>query len=383
MLKIDIDDNYMEKFISSIVEYGFDSPRPIQCTTIGRIAKGGDIIAQAKAGNGKTGAFVIGACLQVDVKLKKTQILILSPTKELTDQTATVVRNLTKHTGIIVHCYRGGLEYPADNKVPHIIVGCPGRINDMLRPSRTSYNNRCRINLQNIKTLIMDEGDELLKPNFKDQVKLIVEMLEENTQICLFSATLPKSILDLCNRFMINPSYVILPDNQVITELVTQWYYKCSNMSDKENSIIDALYANNDETIIIFFNSCKILQDISNVLLSLDTPIEHICIHGKMDPLSRTQSIKDFTNRRSKILLASDLAARGLDIPNITLVINYDIPYNMETYVHRIGRSGRGSQWGDSITLIVSEEDKNKIKTIVDIHGLPIKCLKQINKPLR
>ncbi len=362
--------SYIRNLIKSIIDHGFESPRPIQCVTSGRISLGGDLIAQAKAGNGKTAAFTIGSALRIDPYLYKTQVLILSPTQLLTDQTMEVVKSLTKHTGIVVHCYRGGLPQPSDRKVPHIIVGCPGRINDLIK--------RKKINLNQLKTVILDEGDELLKQGFRDQIKNIIEVLADTVQICLFSATLPNGILELCTRFMREPAYVILPDNQVITELVSQWYVKCPSLGDKDGCIVDAIQTNPDETIIIFFNSCSRLQKVSQILMEEDINISHVCIHSKMEPNERVNSISDFVAGKYKVLLASDLASRGLDIPNVTLVINYDIPFTVETYVHRIGRSGRGDKLGNSITLIMTEEDKNKMTFIVQIHGIPIKVLKDI-----
>lgn len=361
---------YVSNIIKSIKKYGFESPRPIQCVTIGRIAKGGDMITQAKAGNGKTAAFVIGSSLCIDPTIYKTQVLILSPTQLLTDQTMEVVNNLTSQTGITVHCYRGGLPQPRDGKIPHIIVGCPGRIMDLIK--------RRRINLSQTRTVILDEGDELLKQGFREQIKNIIETLAETVQICLFSATLPKGILELCTRFMRDPSYVILPENQVITELVTQWYVKCSSLQDKDNCVMDAIINNPTDTIIVFFNSCTRLQKFSKIISDTVNSIQHICIHSKMDPNERAKSISDFLAGNCRILLASDIASRGLDIPCVTLVINYDIPCSVETYVHRIGRSGRGDRLGNSITLLMTEEDRNKMTFIVQVHGIPIRALKTI-----
>jgi superfamily II DNA/RNA helicase len=361
---------YIDDLITSIINYGFESPRPIQETTIGQIAKGGDIIVQATAGNGKTAAFGIGAALSINPRLFKTQVLILSPTQILTDQTMTVIKNLTLNTGIIVHCYRGGLLQQSHREIPHIIVGCPGRINDMIK--------RDRINLSHLRTVVLDEGDELLRQGFREQIKNIVETMIETVQICLFSATLPKGILELCTRFMRNPAYVILPENQVITELVTQWYVKCPTIYDKDGCIVDAIEQNKKETIIIFFNSCTRLQKVSQILSEYKEPINHLCIHSKIDSIDRVTAISDFAAGKCKVLLASDMASRGLDIPSITLVINYDIPCAVETYIHRIGRSGRGDCLGNSITLISTEEDRNKMTFIVQVHGIPIKALKTI-----
>lgn len=362
---------FVRQLEESFLNYGFETPRPIQCITVGRIALGGDLIVQAKAGNGKTAAFVYGSSLRINPNLFQTQVIILLPTVILADQVTEVVRNLTSMTGLTIHCHRGGMPITRDNKVPHIIVGCPGRIIDQIK--------RKKINLNFLRTVILDEGDELLKQGFREQIKSIIETLEDNVQICLFSATLPKGILELCTRFMRNPAYVILPENQVITELVTQWYVKCGNIYEKDGCLVDLIEANQKDTIIVFFNSCSRLEKVSQVLSEYHKPIDHLCIHGKLNPIDKVSSITNFISGRCKILLASDIAARGLDIPNVTLVINYDIPASIDTYVHRIGRSGRGALFGNSVTLIMSEEDKQKMTFIVQVHGIPIKVLKTVS----
>ena len=362
---------FLNSLIKSTIEFGYDTPRPIQCITSGRIAMKGDIIVQAVAGNGKTAAFVFGSAIRVNPQEKSTQVLILSPTQLLTDQTTEVVKNLTKQTGIIVHCHRGGLYNKYDYEVPHIIVGCPGRVLDLI--------NKGKIRVNNLKTLILDEGDDLLKQGFREQMQNIIQQLANTIQICLFSATLPKGILELCNKFMVNPAFVILPEDKVMTELVTQWYVQCPTLNEKDGCIVDLIISNPSETTIIFFNSCSRLEKVSKIISECNTPIQHLCIHSKMNPADKTSSIENFKAGHSKILLASDIAARGLDIQNVSLVINYDIPPSIDTYIHRIGRSGRGAKLGNSITLIMSEEDKQNISYIINMHKIPIKQLESVN----
>ena len=363
-------ESYLKNLVKSIIDLGYDTPRPIQCLTSGLIAKGKDSIVQAQAGNGKTAAFVAGAAARIDPTSRTTQVVILSPTQILTDQTTQIVRQMTAKTGIVVHCYRGGLYGPTDKKIPHIIVACPGRLNDMIQQKR--------VNFSNLKTLILDEGDELLKQGFRDQIKSIVESMVESVQICLFSATFPKGILEICERFMRSPSYVILPDNQVITKLVTQWIVKCMESGDKDGTVYDAIRSNPNKTVIVFFNSCSRLQKVSETLSSQDIPIEHLCLHGKMTSEDRVKQMIEFKNKRCRVLLASDIAARGLDIPHVTLVINYDVPSSPETYVHRIGRAGRGDEMGNAITLSCTERDNDGISSIRHLTGHDIRPLKSI-----
>lgn len=363
-----LDNIYINNLIKSIIDFGYFSPRPIQCITIGLINRGNDLVAQAVAGNGKTAAFVIGALTRVNLNLYKPQVLILSPTHELTDQTTEVVKNLSLHTGLIVHSYRGGVKISRYGKIPQVIVACPGRLEDLI--------NKNQIDLNHLKTLILDEGDELLKRGFKEQVKKIIESIVETVQICLFSATYSKGILEMCNKFMTNPSYVILPDNQVITTLVSQWYIKLQDQTMKFKTLID-LINKNDDVIIIFFNYCSKLISVSDEFNKLN--INHLFIHGRLPADIRIKNLNDFINKKSKILLASDLAARGLDIPHVSMVINFDVATSIETYIHRIGRAGRGDILGNAITLVISEEDQNKIKYIVQMHSMPIKILKNLD----
>lgn len=372
---------YISNLIKSIKKFGYFTPRPIQCITVGLINRGNDLVAQAVAGNGKTAAFVIGALTRIELDLYKPQILILSPTHELTDQTSEIVKNLTLHTGLIIHTYRGGLRFQLrKNNVPQIIVACPGKLEDLI--------NRNLIDLNYLKTLILDEGDELLKRGFKDQVKKIIESIIDSVQICMFSATFSKNILEMCSKIMHNPAYVILPDDQVMTQLVSQWYINVDNSENKLEMLINIIKSNIEKNIIIFFNLCSKLIMVSNELTKLN--MKHYAIHGRLNTEVRLNQLNEFIsssfkknteleNTKSNILLASDLAARGLDIQHVTLIINFDVPTSIETYIHRIGRAGRGDTLGNALTMVISEEDKNKLKYIVQIHSMPIKLLKNFN----
>lgn len=379
--------SYINNLIKSFKHYGFDTPKPIQCVTTGTIAMGKDLIAQAKAGNGKTGAFVIGAALRIDPRLHKTQVLILSNTRELADQTYAVVRHLTKFTGITSHLYRGDLASPYDKKTPHIIVGCPGKVKDMI--------NRKVINITNLKVLILDEVDALFKiVNFQQRSKYknkfaqkeqeiphamqIIEQINDITQICCFSATYPPIIYENCASITKDPVYVTLPEDQIITDLVSQWYVKCDTIDHKNGCVLDIIKANPNEFVIIFFNTINKLNEISHLLEN--EKIKHLCSHSELSNEDRVFAQSEFFGGKDKykVLLASDLIARGIDNQNVTLVINYDVPDDKDKYVHRIGRAGRGGKLGNSVTLVMTDKDYDNINSIVQIHGIPIKVLKSI-----
>ena len=381
--------SYINNLIKSFKHYGFETPRPIQCVTTGTIAMGKDLIAQAKAGNGKTGAFVIGAALRIDPRLHKTQVLILSNTRELADQTYAVVKHLTKFTGITSHLYRGDLASPYDKKTPHIIVGCPGKVKDMI--------NRKAINITSLKILILDEVDALFKIiNFQQKSKYkskfvqrdkeqemphamqIIEQLNDTTQICCFSATYPPIIYENCASITKDPVYVTLPDDQIITDLVSQWYIKCDTIDHKNGCVVDIIKSNPNDFVIIFFNTINKLNEISHLLEN--EKIKHLCSHSELSNDDRVFAQSEFFGGKDKyrVLLASDLIARGIDNQNVTLVINYDVPDDKDKYVHRIGRAGRGGKLGNSVTLVMTERDYDNVNSIVQIHGIPIKVLKSI-----
>lgn len=362
---------YLNNLLKGIADCGFFAPRTIQCITVGVINRGNDIVAQAVAGNGKTAAFLIGSLLRVDLHLNKPQVLILSPTHELTDQIYDVVMCISKYTGLVIHKYRGGVKFIRD-KTPHVIIGCPGRMEDLI--------NRNQVNLNYLKTLILDEGDELLKRGFKEQVKKIIESIVETVQICLFSATYSKGILELCEKFMRDPAFVILPENQVISSLVSQWYIRTLDLDNKTRTLINIINENKKDVIVIFFNYCSKLISMSDELKKID--IDHINISARLTHEERTNNLNEFMNKKKKILLASDVVSRGIDSPNITLVINYDVPNSIESYIHRIGRAGRGDTLGNSITFINNDEDYKRLKYMIQLHSVLIKPLKNINLQL-
>ena len=360
--------SYLNKIIESTLEYGFDYPRPIQSVTIGKLIYGGDLIVQAVAGNGKTGAFVIGAISKIDPRLKEPQVLILLPTQLLAEQTFKIVKDMYKNIGITIECFHGGSK-TFGNLHSQVIIGCPGRINNILLRNQEMTNSRYKFNFDFVKTLIFDEADELLNSEFILQIDTIVKSIPETAQICLFSATYSKKILETCSRFMKDPAYVILPEYKSITDLVTNWYLKCDENS-KNSCVYNLIKKHKDDTIIVFFNNCSKLTRFSDFLN--ENNIEHSCVNSKMDVTQREVSFSKFIKNETKILLASDIAARGLDIPRVNLIINYDIPKQFDVYVHRTGRAGRSHKIGNSITLTKDNEHKT-LKFECEIRGSSIK----------
>jgi len=368
-----LDKFHTKTIISSVINYGFRDPRDIQMLTTVRVVCGGDIMVQASAGTGKTGAYGIGILLTTNPSLCNIQKMIIVPTGHLVDAVYDDLINWSKGSGIIIKRWRGGLEYPkGKDKRPHIVVGTPGRIVDMLQPYCGKDGiQRQNINLKYLTSLVLDEGDELLSQNFIQKTKQIVTSCPSTIQVCLFSATLPSCILNIANSFMNDPSLLILPDKKVITTRVEQYYINCNNEDDKVSNLLDCIKKNSSSKIIIFCNTCngvkKLMEDLTK------NSIFPISVTGKMIAADREKAIRDYKNGDNNILVASDLIARGFDDTDVNLVINYDMPNNVEIYVHRIGRAGRGGDTGNAVTFVLSEEDMLKIKYIVRFHGMPIK----------
>lgn len=365
----------IENIIKSIYSHGFETFRNIQNISVKTIAEGQkDIIAMAQSGTGKTGAFTIGSLMRIDPLVKELQVIILAPTKELADQIFSVVKGLTVHTNIDIGCYRGGLTiHPKSGRTAQLIVGCPGRVKDLIEKGYITINN--------LKTLVLDEGDNLLDLGFRTDIEFIIKQLSDKVQLCVFSATMPNSILKICSGIMNkNVVSIIVPDNSVCATMIKQWYVMCNNVEEKDGCLIDLIETNKDKSIIIFFNSCIQLQRTSKLLNSLTESIRHLFIYGKMDQTERLESFTKFKQNECNVLLASDVAARGIDIEHISIVVNYDVPTKNETYIHRIGRSGRSNKIGNSILLInkKNELEVNRYKHLVEFYDAKINELESI-----
>lgn len=373
LLATDLDRTHVKKVIAAIRAHGFETPRSIQSTTILRILKGGDFIGQASAGNGKTAAFGIPAILSTDPSKRAIQKIIVAPTTLLAQQIIDVITELSVGTGLTIQNWSGGEKYCRDRR-PHIVVGTPGRICDVLSPKVCKDGvERSLIDLRHLTSLIFDEGDELLKQGFKEQLSTIVKSCPETTQVCIFSATFPATVLNICNGFMNSPAQLIVPEKKVITTRVNQYYAKCENETAKLNDVIDCITKNPTATIMIFCNTCTGIRRLSEALTANPKSIKHLCLNGRMPPADKKNTIADFTAGKCRILLTSDFAARGFSYEEVSIVINYDMPTCVETYVHRIGRAGRAGESGNVVTLITSDQEMSTMKFIVQFHGMPIR----------
>jgi len=347
------------KLLRGIFAYGFEKPSPIQQKAIKPIISGKDVIAQAQSGTGKTATFTIGALSNVDTKDNSTQVLVLSPTKELTLQTANVFESLgVMMDGLKVQTFYGGSIIEegssfSNKNIPHVICGCPGRVFDMMR--------RDRISSKKIKLIILDEADEMLSSGFKDQVYNIFQHLNNEVQVVLVSATLPDTINPIIEKIMRDPIKICVKREMLTLEGIKQFYLAVDDDRQKYLTLKDVFSHLAVSQCIIYCNSIKRVQDLYEAMKEDDFPVCRI--HSSMDKVEREKSFKDFRMGGSRVLISSNVTARGIDIQQVSIVINFDLPKCVNTYLHRIGRSGRWGRKGVGINFI-TRRDVMKMKEI-------------------
>lgn len=358
--------NIKENLLRGVFSYGFENPSPIQKKAILPIIQGKDVIAQAQSGTGKTGAFTVSAIQYIDENVNEVQALILAPTRELAIQIQSVLSSL----GSFIPNFKsklliGGTSMEQDIKdvehKPHIIVGTPGRVHDMIR--------RKKINAKTLKLLILDEADEMLSAGFKEQVYNIFQFLGNDIRVALFSATLPLEIQTLTEKFMRDPVKILVKTESITLEGILQYYVAIEDDCQKYDTLKDIFQSISLSQCIIYCNSIKRVSDLGDALLKDGFPIS--CIHSGMDKEERMKAYKDFTGGVSRVLISSNVTARGLDVQQVSTVINFDIPKDIHTYIHRIGRSGRWGRKGMGINFITSR-DVRKIKEIEQYYDTQI-----------
>lgn len=345
--------------LRGIYNYGFENPSAIQKQTIHPIATGKDVIGQAQSGCGKTGAFVIGTLQRIDLSLNETQAIIIAPTHELVKQIAMVVESIgSSMQNLVIMTMIGGTSITENkdslrNNVPHIIIGTTGRILDMIK--------RRFLKTHNVKTLVLDEADEMLSRGFKDQIYNIFHYLKEDIQVVLFSATLPSEILLMTNKFMRNPVEVIMKKENLNLEGIKQHFVALDDDSAKYDmlkKIFEHLVVNQ---CIVYANSVPRVADLCDAMIADGFSV--CCIHSSMPKADREESFSDFRKGECRVLISSDITARGIDIQQVSTVINFDVPKCVNNYLHRIGRSGRWGRKGLAINFI-TRYDINTMQNI-------------------
>jgi superfamily II DNA/RNA helicase len=362
--ELDIDPNILR----GIYSYGFERPSPIQKKAIKPIMARRDIIAQAQSGTGKTAAFSIGALSIVNLQNNFTQVLILSPTRELTIQTSNVVKSLgSMMNGLKVQSVYGGSPYEesnyfSDKNTPHVICGCPGRVYDLMRKNKIASSN--------IALIILDEADEMLSNGFKEQVYNIFQYFNNDIQVALFSATLSNSIYPIINKIMRNPIKICVKAEQLTLEGITQFFVAVDDDRQKYATLKHIYQYASVSQCIIYCNSIKRVSDLHEAMKDDAFPV--CCIHSNMEKQERENSFKEFKNGKSRVLISSNVTARGIDIQQVSIVINFDLPKDIHTYLHRIGRSGRWGRKGVGINF-VTRRDITKMKEIESYYACEIK----------
>jgi len=354
-----------ENLLRGIYAYGFEKPSSIQQRAIVPLTKGRDVLAQAQSGTGKTATFSIGILQQLDYTLMECQGLILAPTRELAQQIQRVVLALGDYLGVRCHACIGGTRVRDDiNKLQagvHVVVGTPGRVYDML--------SRRVLRPDHIKVFVLDEADEMLSRGFKDQIYDIFQSLPSSVQVGLFSATMPPEAVDITNKFMRNPVRILVKRDELTLEGIRQFYINVEKEEWKLDTLCDLYDTLNITQSVIFCNTRRKVDWLTDKMRSREFTVSST--HGDLDSREREIILNEFRTGSSRVLITTDLLARGIDVQQVSLVINYDLPRNLENYIHRIGRSGRFGRKGVAINF-VSKEDAATLRELEQFYNTSI-----------
>jgi len=355
-----------ENLLRGIYTYGFEKPSAIQKKAIVPIIEGRDILAQAQSGTGKTGTFCVGSIARIDPTIKDTQVLVLVPTRELSQQIQKVANTIGQYLPIKAYSATGGTPLRDDinaiEKGAQFVVGTPGRIFDLLR--------RNVIRRSTIRILIMDEADQMLEDRFKEQVMCILQLgFPEKTKVALFSATVPEDLIEVANNILQNPVKILIPPEQVTLDGIKQYYVYVENEEWKYDALIDLYQQLTINQAIIYCNKRQKAEWLSEKMTANGFTLNYI--HGEMDVSERKKRMDDFRSGNARVLISTDLLARGIDVQQVSLVINFELPPQRENYIHRIGRSGRFGRKGAAINLI-SKDETNSLKDIEKFYSTQI-----------
>ncbi len=361
--------NLPENLMRGIYAHGFEKPSKIQQKGIVPMVNGKDILAQAQSGTGKTGTFVIGSLSHVNPEVLKPQVLCLVHTHELADQIRDVATRIGAKMKLKVLMAIGGNNLNNDIKAlqdgAQFIVGTPGRVYDLV--------NRDELDRSHIQYLIMDEADQMLEDLFYKQVMCILQKgFPSSTKVALFSATMPPHVIGVADQILNNPTKILIPPTAVRLDGIQQFSVPLGDKSHKFDCICD-LYKNlNITQAVIFCNKKQDAESLSKQMTTQGYPVS--CIHGDLEKPERRRRMEEFKNGNTRVMVATDLIARGIDIQQLSLVINYELPTNRENYVHRIGRAGRYGRKGTTINLL-TESDEGAMSDICNYFGMEVKPL--------
>lgn len=358
-----------EDILRGIYSYGFTEPSPIQKLAIKPFIDERDLIIQSHSGTGKTATFMISILNRINPELKNTQAVVVAPTRELAKQIYSVYQSLSNYTDITGYfCIGGSLrnKYNYNEDInQHIIIGTPGRVSDLIGKNIIKTNN--------VKMLVIDEADDVLSISFQKQLVKIFDSLSESTQLCLFSATIPSELFILTDKMLKNPLKILVKDDELSLKGIQQYKVYLGNTDEYKYATLCDLY--NRISIgqaMIYCNKRYIVDELTNKLREDNFSVSQI--HGEMQQKEREQVMQQFRDGITRILISTDVLARGIDVQQVSLVINYDIPKDPDTYIHRIGRSGRYGRKGIAINF-ETNRDRNSLKSIEMAYNIKVETL--------
>lgn len=352
--------------LKGIYAYGFEKPSAIQQRAIRPIVRGRDVIAQSQSGTGKTAVFSISSLQLLDETSRECQVIVLSPTRELAEQTQRVIQSLGDFMNVKCHCCIGGKSLGTDLKElekggVQIVSGTPGRVFDLIR--------RSALSTAHLKTMILDESDDLLSRGFKDQIYDIYRFLPPSVQIVIISATLPPTVLEMTERFMNDPIRILVRRDELTLEGIKQFFIAVEKEEWKFDTLCDLYDTLTITQAVIFANTKQKVDWLSTKMKENNFTVASM--HGDMDQETRDKVMEQFRSGSARVLIATDLWGRGIDVQQVSLVICYDLPINRELYIHRIGRSGRFGRKGVAINF-VRDEDVKLLRDIEQFYSTQI-----------
>jgi len=354
-----------EDLLRGIYAFGFEKPSAIQQRAIVPCTTGRDVIAQAQSGTGKTATFSISVLQRIDEKLPEVQALVLAPTRELANQIFIVMKALSDFMGVKLHLCIGGTSVRDDQRKleggVQIVVGTPGRVNDMVQ--------RNALKPENIRMFVLDEADEMLSRGFKDQIYEVFKSLPNDVQVVLLSATMPAEVLDVTKKFMREPIQILIKKEELTLEGIRQFYIRIEREEWKFETLCDLYDTVNITQAVIFCNTRRKVEELTRQMTQKQFTVS--CMHGEMEQQERDVIMREFRSGSSRVLITTDLLARGIDVQQVSVVINYDLPGNRENYIHRIGRSGRFGRKGVAINFVTAQ-DQNVLREIESYYSTQV-----------
>ncbi|CAL5222436.1 g4799 [Coccomyxa viridis] len=339
-----------EPLLRGIYQFGFEKPSAIQQRAIAPIVQGRDVIAQAQSGTGKTSMIAVSLLQLLDSQVFEPQSLILSPTRELAAQTTKTIQAMGEFMKVRAHTCVGGTSLGKDMGLldagQHIVSGTPGRVFDMIK--------RRNLRTRSIKTLVLDEADEMLNKGFKEQIYDVYRYLPPDTQVVLVSATLPGEVLEMTGKFMTEPLRVLVKRDELTLEGIKQFFVAVEKEEWKFDTLCDLYDTLTITQAVIFCNTKKKVDWLTDKMRQNNFTVS--AMHGDMPQKERDAIMGEFRGGNSRVLISTDVWARGLDVQQVSLVINYDLPNSRELYIHRIGRSGRYGRKGVAINFVRSDD---------------------------